>query len=521
MNKIHKNKAGGAFTLIAAMAFAVMAFAKGNTDAAVGMLRHAITGSTVDTVPVLATPSIADMKTSVDTTIVVDSIVIPDTTNTPTSLSTPRTGTVVDEVVWVVGDEPILRSDIESMRLQGNVEGYNWGDDADCTIPEQIAVQKLFLHQAALDSIEVSESDITNGVDQQINYWIQAAGGSRERLEQYRKESITQMRQELHDEFKNSQLVQKMRQKLVEDIKVSPAEVRAYFRNLPSDSIPKIPTTVEVEIITQTPQPTPEEVNRVKDELREFTDRVNKGEISFSTLASLYSEDTGSARQGGELGYTGKGMLDPAFAAVAFNLTDPKKVSKIVESEFGFHIIQLIDRRGDRINCRHILLKPRVGADAVEKAKARLDSIGNDIRDGKFTFEEAASVLSDDKDTRNNNGLMANSTQSERTSRFRMADLPAEVAKVVDTMKVGEVSKAFQMVNDHGKLVCLIAKLKSRVDEHRATITEDFQDMKNIVLAREREKKLHEWVVGKIKDTYVRMLPEYQGCHFQYEGWVK
>lgn len=427
----------------------------------------------------------------------------------------------IDEVVWVVGDEPILRSDIEAVRLQGNAEGHDFGEDADCTIPEQIAVQKLFLHQAALDSIEVTESEIASGVDQQINYWIQVAGGSKERLEQYRKETITQMRQELHDEFKNNQLVQKMRQKLVEDIKVSPAEVRAYFNKLPPDSVPKIPTTVEVEIITQTPQPTAEEVARVKEQLREFTERVNKGEISFATLASLYSEDTGSARQGGEIGFTGRGVLDPSFASVAFNLTDPKKVSKIVESEFGFHIIQLIDRRGDRINVRHILLKPRIEAPAVAAAEARLDSIGDDIRSGKFTFEEGASYISDDKDTKNNNGLMANSTQTERTSRFRMADLPSEVAKVVDTMKVGEVSKAFQMVNERGKLVCLIAKLKSRTDEHRATITEDFQDMKDIVLARRREEVLHDWVVKKIKDTYVRMLPEYRDCKFQYEGWVK
>ena len=337
------------------------------------------------------------------------------------------------------------------MRLQGSAEGHDFGPNADCSIPEQLAVQKLFLHQAALDSIEVTESEITQGVDQQINYLIQMAG-SRERLEQYRHETISQMRQDLHDEYKNSQLVQKMRQKLVEDISVSPAEVRSYFKDLPADSIPKIPTTVEVEILTQTPKPTPEEVNRVKDELREFTDRINKGEISFATLASLYSEDPGSARQGGELGYTGRGMLDPAFAAVAFNLTDPKKVSKIVESDFGYHIIQLIDRRGDRINCRHILLKPKIGAEAIEKAESRLDSIGNDIRAGKFSFEDAATILSDDKDTKNNHGLLANSSQTERTSRFHMQDLPSEVAKVVDTMKVGEVSKAFQMVNSKSAL---------------------------------------------------------------------
>ena len=437
-----------------------------------------------------------------------------------TELSEPKRGSIVDEVIWVVGDEPILRSDVEAMRLQGSAEGHDFGPNADCSSAEQLAVQKLFLRQAALDSIEVTESEITQGVDQQINYLIQMAG-SRERLEQYRHETISQMRQELHDEYKNSQLVQKMRQKLVEDISVSPAEVRSYFKDLPADSIPKIPTTVEVEILTQTPKPTPEEVNRVKDELREFTDRINKGEISFATLASLYSEDPGSARQGGELGYTGRGMLDPAFAAVAFNLTDPKKVSKIVESDFGYHIIQLIDRRGDRINCRHILLKPKIGAEAIEKAESRLDSIGNDIRAGKVSFEDAATILSDDKDTKNNHGLLANSSQTERTSRFHMQDLPSEVAKVVDTMKVGEVSKAFQMVNSRGKQVCLICKLKSRVDEHRATITEDFQDMKNVVLAKRREETLQKWVENKIKETYVRMLPEYKDCNFQYKGWVR
>lgn len=437
------------------------------------------------------------------------------------STATAHTGTVVDEIIWVVGDEPILRSDVEAIRLQGQAEGNAWANNSDCAIAEQIAVQKLFLHQAALDSIEVSESEISNGVDQQINYWIQAAGGSKERLEQYRRETVTQMRQELRDEFKNSQLVMKMKQKLVEDVKVSPAEVRAYFRNLPEDSIPKIPTTVEVEIITQSPKIAPEEINRVKDQLREYTDRVNKGEITFATLASLYSEDAASARQGGEIGYTGRGILDPAFSAVAFNLTDPKKVSKIVESEFGYHIIQLIDKRGDRINCRHILLKPRVSAEAVESAKSRLDSISNDINAGKFTFEQAASYLSDDKDTRNNNGLMANSTENERTSRFRMQDLPTEVAREVGTMKVGDISKPFQMVNTRGKLVCAIVKLKSRTDEHRATITEDFQEMKNIVTAKRRNEILHKWVVDKIKDTYVRMSPQYKGCQFEYEGWFK
>ncbi len=193
---------------------------------------------------------------------------------------------VIDEVVWVVGDEPILRSDIEVMRMQGEAEGMKWSGNPDCSIPEQLAVQKLFLHQAAIDSIEVTESDISQSIEDQINYWIQMVG-SREKLEEYRKQSITQMRQEMHDEFRNRELVQKMKKKLVEDITVSPAEVRNYFKDMPQDSLPLIPMTVEVQIITKQPKVSDEEVNRVKNQLREFTDRVNNGETTLATLARL------------------------------------------------------------------------------------------------------------------------------------------------------------------------------------------------------------------------------------------
>lgn len=430
-------------------------------------------------------------------------------------------GSIIDEVIWVVGDEAILKSDVEVTRLQSEADGIKFVGDPDCSIPEQIAVQKLFLHQAAIDSIEVSESEVMQGIDDQINYWVSMIG-SREKLEEYRKQSITQMRQQMHDDFKNRQLIQKMKQELVKDIKVSPAQVRKYFNNLPTDSIPFVPTEVEVEILTMQPRIPMEEISRVKNQLRDFTDRVNKGETTFATLARMYSEDPGSARMGGEMDYIGRGMLDPAFANVAFNLTDPKKISKIVESEFGYHIIQLIDKRGDKIKCRHILLKPKVSQEAIDKSIGRLDSIGNDIRAKKFTFEAAVEALSDDKDTRNNKGLMANTAQADnRTSKFQMKDLPTEVARVVDTMKVGQISAPFTMVNTKGKTTCALIKLVSRVEGHRATITEDFQVMKDVVLAKEREKTLHDWVVDKIKKTYVRMNDRYKNCNFEYQGWVK
>ena len=454
------------------------------------------------------------------------------------SIASDSLGTIVDEVIWVVGDEAILKSDVEAMRIQGQQDGMHWNGDPDCAIPEQIAVQKLFLNQAIIDSIEVTEADISQGVEQYLENMISVIG-SREKLEEYHKKNISQIRADLRESYRERQMVQGMQQKLVKDLTVTPAEVRRYFKDLSQDSIPFVPTEVEVQIITQQPRIEQEEINRIKEELRDYTNRINKGDATFQTLARLYSEDPGTARRGGELDYTGRGTLDPAFANVAFGLTDPKKVSKIVESEFGFHIIQLIDKRGDKIKVRHILRKPVVSDDAIEKSLSRLDTVATALRQGqipemlkafvpaekrseKFTFEDAVSVFSDDKDTRNNNGLMFNMTQEgQRTSRFKLADLPPEVAKMVDTMQAGEVSQPFQMINERGKTVCAIVKLKNRTEGHKATITEDFQVMKNVVLAKRREQVLHDWVVNRIKSTYVRINDRYRNCNFEYEGWVR
>lgn len=430
---------------------------------------------------------------------------------------------VVDEVIWIVGDEPILLSDVEMARMQAEMEGVKWEGDPDCTIPEQLAVQKLFLHQAAIDSIEVSESEVAQSVEHQISAWLQMVDGNKERLEEYKRKSLAELRISLHDDFKDRLLIEREREKLVEDITVSPADVRRYFSELPEDSIPMVPTEVEVQIITRTPKVEQTEIDRIKNELRNYTEMVTSGQTSFTALAKLYSEDPGTARMGGEFpDYVGRGMLDPAFANVAFNLTDPKKISKIVETDFGYHIIQLIDKRGDKIKVRHILLKPNVSNEAIETASMQLDSIADEIRAGKFTFEQAASFLSDDKDTRNNNGLMANTTESGRTSKFQLRNLPSEIARVVDTLKVGEVSAPFQMINEkNGKLVCVVAKLKSRVEMHRATITEDFQTMKNIVLAKRKEEFIKDWIKDKIKNTYIRINDRYKNCNFEYQGWVK
>ena len=425
---------------------------------------------------------------------------------------------VIDEVVWVVGDEAILKSEVEEARMSALYEGRKFDGDPYCVIPEEIAVQKLFLHQAALDSIEVAESEVIQRVDQMTNMYI-ANIGSREKMEEYFNKTSSQIREALRENAREGLKVQRMQQKLVGENKITPAEVRRHFKDLPQDSIPYIPTQVEVQIITQQPKIPLEEIEDVKSRLREYTDRVNKGE-SFSMLARLYSDDRGTAINGGEMPFTGRGYLDPAFANVAFNLQDPNKVSKIVESEYGFHIIQLMEKRGDRIKVRHILLKPHVPEEALMAGTARLDSIADDIRNGKFTFEEAASVLSQDKDTRNNHGLLPN--PQTNTSKFEMQELPPEIAKVVDKMKVGEISEAFTMIPQKtGKEECVIVKLKSRINGHKATISEDYQNLKEIVLEKRRDEMLDKWIREKQKHTYVRINENWKNCTFKYPGWIK
>ncbi len=430
-------------------------------------------------------------------------------------------GNVIDEIIWVVGDEPILRSDVEISRYQAMRDGHKWDRDPDCAIPEQIAVQKLFLHQAALDSIEVTESEVTQEVDARLNYLMMQVGG-REKLEEYQGKSLTEMRIEMHDDLKNQLIVQQMRRELVKNIDVTPAEVRRYFKDLPQDSIPFVPTTVEVQIITKRPKVSDEEINRIKNELRDYTERVTSGQTTFATLARLYSED-GSSRNGGELGFTPRAALDPAFANVAFNLTDPQKISKVVETEFGYHIIQLIEKRGERINVRHILRKPQVDETAITDSKLILDSLSKDIRAGKYTFDDAAQFVSDDKDTRNNHGLMAffDENTGSRTSKFRMQDLPSEVARQVEQLQIGELSQPFTMVDNRGKIVCAIIQLKNRTESHRATMAEDFLTLKEIVLNKKREETIRTWIAEKIKNTYIRINERYRNCDFEFDGWVK
>ena len=432
-----------------------------------------------------------------------------------------RPRNVVDEVIWVVGDDPIYLSDVEQARLYAESEGQAL-ENPYCTIPEQIAIQKLYLHQAEIDSITVSEGDIIRSADEIINRYIQNIG-SKEGVEAVMHKSISQLREEFKRSQRDRMRIQREQQRITEKVAITPAEVREYFKNLPADSLPLIPTQVEVEIITAQPQPTRAEVERIENKLRSFADRVNSGETEFSTLARFYSQDPGSSRNGGEMDYMGRGQLVPEFANVAFSLSDPKKVSKIVKTEFGYHIIQLVDKRGDKVKVRHILLKPDIPADEFARQEAKLDSIATLIREHKLSFEDAAAIYSDDKDTRNNKGLMSyvNPEDGMLTARFQLKDLNQSIAQVIDTMKVGEISKAITMTNAKGQDVCAIVKLKARIDAHRANLKEDFQKLRDVVYEKRCNEKLDEWIANKIKTTYVRINPGWKNCTFKYKGWIK
>lgn len=424
---------------------------------------------------------------------------------------------VAEEVAWVIGDTPIWKSEIEEQFQNMRYENQEIIGDPYCFIPEQMAIQKLFIHQAELDTIEANEGQVVNRADSQINFLISQLG-SREKVEQYFRKSLPELRQYYMDMIRNESRVMQVQQSLTKDIKTTPSDIRRYFANLPADSIPYVPRQVEVQIITMKPVIPREEIEDVKARLRKYSEAVNNGE-SFSTLAILYSED-GSSTRGGELGFMSRASLDPEFAAVAFNLNDPKKVSRIVESQFGYHIIQLIEKRGDRINCRHILLRPRVPASELTMATERMDSLRTLIMDGTVTFDEAARVVSQDKDTRANRGLMVN--PQTRTTRFEMSQLPQEIAKQVDDLEEGELSKAFIMTDEAtGKDVVAMVRLSKRIEGHKADLRNDYLQIKEMYEAAERNRIISEWIEKKIKETYVRVEEGYRNCDFRYKGWIR
>lgn len=438
------------------------------------------------------------------------------------SVNSVAQNNVIDEIVWVVGDEAIYKSEVEENRINGLMNGVQWEGDPYCIIPEQLAVNKLFLNQAELDSIFATDDDVSGYVEsryrEMVNYY-----GSEDKVEEYYGMTTDQVKSRLFETSRQEYVIGKVRDNIMSKVKVTPAEVRRYVKEMPASEIPDIPAQVEVQIITQEPVIPQEEIDEVKAELRDYIERVQAGEVSFSTLALLYSEDPESARKGGDLGFFGRGDMVPEFSTVAFNMTDPNKISKIVETEYGYHILQFVERLGDRVRVRHILRKPRVPMKSVNECIARLDTIANNIRNGSSTFESSVTAYSQDKDTRNNSGLMSHvvSPNSPGISKYQMDELPPEVARVVDRMHVGEISDPFVMQLRNGKTICAIVKLKNKINAHKANISEDYEILHEIVSNIRQQETLEKWIREKQRTTYVRISEGWNDCDFIYPGWGK
>ncbi len=424
---------------------------------------------------------------------------------------------VIDQILAVVGSNPILKSDIETTAIQNQAQGVTVQGDAKCVILEQLLEQKLLLAEAELDTlIVVTDNQINQQMDRRMNYFIENIGSEKE-VEKYFNKPIVQLKAEMSEAIKEQLKTEQMQNKIISKVTVTPSEVRQYFRQLPSKEIPEIGSQLEYAQLTMLPAITEKQDLEVKAKLREFKKRVENGD-NFATLAIMYSEDPGSARNGGEMDYVGRAMLDPTFATEAFNLK-PNQISKVIRSEFGYHIIQLIDRKGEKIKCRHILLRPKIDFSELENAKSRIDSVADFVRQGKITWEQATFIYSSDKNTRNNGGLVT--SQRTGSSKFEMSELDPDVSKVIVNMNVGETSRPFQTLDDKQREVYKIIRLNTLTKSHKANLQEDYQKLSEMFLARKKEDVYRKWIAKQQAKTYIHVDDSYANCNFKLKSWKK
>jgi len=415
--------------------------------------------------------------------------------------------TVIDGVAAIIGKNIILQSDVESqylqLRMQGEIQG---GSAAKCQILENLIIQKLLLNQAELDSLEVSDEQIESNMDQRIRYFV-GQMGSEENLEKYYNKSIEEIKDEFREMIREQMLVEKAKNDIASNVNITPSEVQEFYSSIPQDSIPVIKTEYVIGQIVQEPPINPKELNDTRNKLKELRDRIIKGE-RFSTLAILYSEDPGSAKQGGELGFYGRGQLYPEFEAVAFNLKKGE-VSEIVKTKAGFHIIQLIEKRGDLINVRHILLSPKPSITDIQNAKTKLDSLAKEIRSGNISFAEAALKYSDSPD-KINGGIMVNPQTYENT--FTADALEPNVMYSIKNMNVGEISSAIPMVTEENKKAYRILLLDKKTEAHKANPEQDYNKLQDWAKENKKNKKLKAWTDEKAKHTYIKVMNLYNDC---------
>lgn len=421
---------------------------------------------------------------------------------------------VIDQVVAVVGNSAVLESDVINQRRELEAQGMQFGADPMCAILDGVLYQKLLYNQARIDSIEVSEDQVEQVLERRLRFFIQQIG-SRERLEAYYGKSIDELKEEFRDIVREQELSQRMEAKITENVQVTPSEVRRFFNNLHPDSIPMVESEMVMAKLVKMPPLRDEEIDLVRTRLEEFRNRVLQGE-SFATLAILYSEDPGSARRGGELGFYSRGDLYPEFEAVAFGLR-PGEVSEVVETQAGYHIIQMIERRGEQINVRHILLQVQASPADLAKARTELDSIRRVIQAGELTFEEAVEKFSEHP-SKINQGLMVNPFTG--TNRFRTEELEPSLFFAVDRLEVGEVSAPLPMTTEEGRQAFRLVKLVSRIDAHQANLQEDYDLIQQLALQQKQQKAVNAWITRRLASTYVYVHDQFRHCEFDLD-WIK
>lgn len=423
---------------------------------------------------------------------------------------------IIDQVIAVVGGEKILLSDIEQEIMRMKMQGIIPDKQERCRILEQMLTQKLLLTQAKIDSIEVKESSVESEMKRRLDYFSRQLG-SEEALENYFNKTIYEIKDDLRELIREQLLTQQMRQKIISKVTITPSEVKRFYRTTPKDSIPTIPEQYELQQIMIYPPASDKAKLEVKERLLELRNRVLNGE-RFSTLAVAYSEDRSSAIRGGELGFRSREELVKPFADAAFNLKEGQ-VSQIVESEYGFHIIQLIAKKGKQVNVRHILLKPRYSSDMLAQAMTKLDSIATLIKTDSLTFEKAAARFSQDKKSNINGGLMINPYTN--TSRFEKEQLLPADFYVIKKLKEGEVSKPFESRDEHANIVFKIVRIKRIIPSHRASIDEDYDIIQTLAKKEKETEIMTDWTTKKIKSTFIRIDKQFRNCPFTIKGWVK
>ena len=435
---------------------------------------------------------------------------------------------VVDKIVAVVGKNVILQSDVENQymqyRLQGGAEGSY--QSLHCEILESLLFQKLMLNQAEMDSLTVEDDVVDAEMARRMGEYM-AGFGSQEKMEAVLGKTLPEIKDELRPIVKDRMLQEQVMNKIIENVVVTPSEVKSFYKSMPQDSIPMVSPEYEIAQIVKRPPVSIDEKLEVKDRLYQIRKRILSGESIFSTMAILYSEDPGSARKGGELGFVGKGEFAPAFETAAFNLRDGE-ISEVIETEFGFHIIQLIERRDDMVNCRHILLTAKVPVEALEKAKNELDSVATLIHSGEITFDEACKKFSDD-DTKNNGGYILNpATAGNRISVTDLQELEQypqyaefkNLAFVISRLEEGEFSEPVPMYTRDSQDAYRIVMVKKKVEAHKANLTDDYNLIQGWALEQKKQQAREKWIREKANKAYIRIDENFADCEFNFD-WTQ